>query len=439
MRPEITRDTRTQLPSTQPSRGTPNRSSNRSKARHRAEKPGLPRYLAIGGTTLLTCGIIAASLGFANGGAGAGAAAPSPTSTPLAALVAPPQPEPVVRGSIIATDGVTAGAPEGLVAGGTVVTVHGDHLGSVASANFGGNAGQVVAVTDDAVTISTPPATNLSEGTVPVELFDVAGVPVPVTAADAAVAAPAPADTAPTTPAPATPAPAETAAPAAGETTEIVPKDAKATEKSTDTKAADKKATDVKAAEKKAADMKAAVKKAADAAASVTASALPLSFSYVPDPHVSAQIDYAMKYWNDYNTGTYGVIAGNDCVNFTSQSLIERGWAMDSEWSFDPATKVTSSAWNSSTAFAAYMDAHPERGTALTDDQRAEVKVGDVVQFDWDNSGDRDHTAIVSKVVKSEEGGVEIYYAGHTNDTDYKSVDESVSNTGGSVSYWSIA
>ena len=26
------------------------------------------------------------------------------------------------------------------------------------------------------------------------------------------------------------------------------------------------------------------------------------------------------------------------------------------------------------------------------------VKAGDVVQFDWDNSGDRDHTAIISGI-----------------------------------------
>jgi len=34
--------------------------------------------------------------------------------------------------------------------------------------------------------------------------------------------------------------------------------------------------------------------------------------------------------------------------------------------------------------------------------------------------------------------GVEIYYAGHTNNTDYRSVDESVELTGAGVSYWSV-
>ncbi|MFT2818090.1 amidase domain-containing protein [Leifsonia sp. A12D58] len=61
----------------------------------------------------------------------------------------------------------------------------------------------------------------------------------------------------------------------------------------------------------------------------------------------------------------------------------------------------------------------------------------DVVQFDWDSSGDRDHTGIVTRVDKSE-SGVAIDFAGHTNNGSYKSVDETLANTGGTVSYWSV-
>ena len=160
-----------------------------------------------------------------------------------------------------------------------------------------------------------------------------------------------------------------------------------------------------------------------------------LTFSYVPDPAITAQIDYALAHWNNYNSAVYGAIAGNDCVNFTSQSLLARGWTMDAEWSFSAGQY--SAAWASSTAFAAYLSAHPERATALSDDQRDQVKVGDVVQFDWDDSGDRDHTGIVTRVERTATG-VEIYYAGHTANTDYRSVDASLAAGGGSVSYWSI-
>ncbi|KFF59280.1 hypothetical protein JF66_12540 [Cryobacterium sp. MLB-32] len=163
----------------------------------------------------------------------------------------------------------------------------------------------------------------------------------------------------------------------------------------------------------------------------------PLTFSYVPDPRITAQIDYVNAHWNDYNYAEYGNLRGTDCVNFTSQSLIERGWTMDAEWSFDKAGNYYSPAWASSTAFAAYLTAHPERATPLTDEQRDRVKVGDIVQFDWDRSGDRDHTGIVTNVTKTA-AGITIAYAGHTANTIDNSVDESLAKSGGTVSYFSV-
>jgi hypothetical protein len=160
-----------------------------------------------------------------------------------------------------------------------------------------------------------------------------------------------------------------------------------------------------------------------------------LTFTYVPDPAVTAQIDYVLQYWQHYNAKEYGIITGNDCVNFTSQSLIARGWTMDAEWNAGAGRYST--AWASSTAFAAYLGGHPDRATLLTDAQRSQVKVGDVVQFDWDNSGDRDHTGIVTRVERTD-SGVQISYAGHTNNTDYRSVDDSVRLSGGAAYFWSI-
>jgi Putative amidase domain/IPT/TIG domain len=320
----------------------------------------------LAGSTAAACAVVALSVGFATGGGAVGATAPAPASapTPSSATAVPvvAHPEPVVRGSIIAADGASAGP----VTGGTAVTVTGAELGTVASVTFGGNPGTVVGVSPDTVTISTPPATDFTEGAVEVRLFDLSGEPVRVTGPDAASVDPA-------------------GAPAA----------------------------------------------AAAAVSDV------LTFNYVQDPRVTAELDYALAHWSDYNSEVYGAISGNDCVNFTSQSLIARGWTMDADWSFDTATRQFSPAWDSSTAFAAYLTAHPERGTALTDQQRNLVKVGDVVQFDWDSSGDRDHTGIVTRVDKTADG-VKIYYAGHTANTDYKSVDESLANAGGTVSYWSI-
>jgi hypothetical protein len=158
------------------------------------------------------------------------------------------------------------------------------------------------------------------------------------------------------------------------------------------------------------------------------------------DTAVQAQLAYALTYWSDYNTDDYGVVTGTDCVNFTSQTLIERGWTMDDAWyaSGTGSDFDFSSPWVSSTAFMNYM-MDSGRGTALTDDQRDQVKIGDVVQFDWDNSGDRDHTAVVSKIEGTGDNIV-IYYVGHTDDTDYRSVDYAITekHPGGTAYYWSI-
>ncbi|PXA70342.1 amidase domain-containing protein [Cryobacterium arcticum] len=174
----------------------------------------------------------------------------------------------------------------------------------------------------------------------------------------------------------------------------------------------------------------------ADTRETPTATAAPVEM----DANVQAQLDYALTYWSDYNTDEYGVVDGNDCVNFTSQSLVARGWAMDEDWytSGTGSDFDFSSPWVSSTAFMNYL-ADSGRATALTDDQRDQVKLGDVVQFDWDNSGDRDHTAIVSRIEGSGDDIV-IYYAGHTDDSDYLSVDFAITekHPGGTAYYWSI-
>jgi len=158
------------------------------------------------------------------------------------------------------------------------------------------------------------------------------------------------------------------------------------------------------------------------------------------DPAVQKQLTYALAHWQNYNTAEYGVLGTTDCVNFASQTLIERGWEMDDQWwtSGTGSGFEFSSPWVSSTAFMRYLESSG-RATALTDEQRDQVKLGDIAQFDWDNSGDRDHTAIVSRIEGSGDN-LQIYYAGHTDNTDYRSVDWAitVNHPGASVYYWSV-
>ena len=158
--------------------------------------------------------------------------------------------------------------------------------------------------------------------------------------------------------------------------------------------------------------------------------------------HRLAQLEYAHAHWDDPDAERFGVIDENDCVNFTSQTLLARGWTTDDEWWYDEDGDVyaSSGAWISSTMLRDYLGRHPERATPLTDDQRDQVKVGDIVQFDWDDSGDRDHTGIITAVVTEADGSIDLEYAGHTDATWNRSVDWSITeqHPHGVAYYWSI-
>jgi hypothetical protein len=167
-----------------------------------------------------------------------------------------------------------------------------------------------------------------------------------------------------------------------------------------------------------------------------------LAFEYAVVTPVDAQMTYALAHWQNRNVAEYGSYGDNDCVNFTSQSLIARGWVEDSEWNHtlnSDGTHKYSPAWLSSTAMMRYFAARPELATALTDQQRDQVVIGDVVQFDWDNSGDRDHTGIVSRIEGTGPDRI-IYFAGHSLDSDYRSVDVAITtdHPGGTAYYWHL-
>jgi hypothetical protein len=116
------------------------------------------------------------------------------------------------------------------------------------------------------------------------------------------------------------------------------------------------------------------------------------------ESNILAEVNYAKAHFKNPNTSEFGNLGGTDCVNFMSQNLLARGWKQTADWSHkrNGSNQQYTRAWISSTGFHDYMKQHPELGTELKWSQRSQVSVGDVVQFDWDASGDRDHTAIVS-------------------------------------------
>ncbi|WP_400999989.1 amidase domain-containing protein [Agromyces sp. GXQ0307] len=158
------------------------------------------------------------------------------------------------------------------------------------------------------------------------------------------------------------------------------------------------------------------------------------------DPDVLAQLDYALAYWSDYNVEEWGVLEGNDCVNFASQVLVARGWAQTAEWNHGGDPYASTASWRSSTAMHDWLSRHPELATPLDDGERDEVRLGDIVQFDWDRSGDRDHTGIVTRIERGD-GETRIYFAGHTKDSDYRDVDVAITeeHPGAEVYYWRLA
>ncbi len=204
----------------------------------------------------------------------------------------------------------------------------------------------------------------------------------------------------------------------------------------------DSPATPTKTAQTTDADASAATEEPARATPTDTPAAAPVEAEPALSAPVAAQIDYLLAHWKleTYNSVEWGVLGENDCVNFASQAMIARGWTMDGVWSSPKNGNAydASAAWRSSTAFMNYI-AQAGKATALTDQQRDQVKVGDIVQFDWDNTGDRDHTGIVTRVEKVGDT-VAISFAGHTLDSDYRSVDTAITvdHPGGTAYYWSV-
>ena len=131
---------------------------------------------------------------------------------------------------------------------------------------------------------------------------------------------------------------------------------------------------------------------------------------------VRAQLDYLQTYWENYNLAEWGDYnpLGGDCVNFTSQGLIARGWQMDDQWNSPGASGMASKPWISTTAMEAYLKG---QGFVSNDNDHLDrVRPGDVGIFDWGEKGPGvDHTMTVSKVEYTADGPV-VYFVSHNSD-----------------------
>ncbi|WOF24167.1 amidase domain-containing protein [Microbacterium betulae] len=168
----------------------------------------------------------------------------------------------------------------------------------------------------------------------------------------------------------------------------------------------------------------------------------PLAYLYEARTGVDRQLEYALAHWDDYNVDGYGDYnpLGGDCMNFASQTLVARGWQQSADWYNDGSSATTT--WTYVPAFETWIQGNAEAlgVTRLELDQRDEVKVGDLVMFDWDASGALDHVQVVSEVVREDDGSVSIRMVGHNEDSDYRDLDEAltVDHPGGTAYFWSI-
>jgi hypothetical protein len=142
---------------------------------------------------------------------------------------------------------------------------------------------------------------------------------------------------------------------------------------------------------------------------------------------VQQEIDYVDANWYTQGSTNYAYIPNEDCANFVSEALHSRGWAYTKNW--HPATSTWTTAsidWVSSTHLRGWiLKKYPAitelKGTAAF----SQVKVGDVAQFDWRNTGIRDHTAIVTAVFQVN-GVWQVYVGEHTDPYEYRNVRDMV-------------
>ncbi|AAT88288.1 conserved hypothetical protein [Leifsonia xyli subsp. xyli str. CTCB07] len=167
------------------------------------------------------------------------------------------------------------------------------------------------------------------------------------------------------------------------------------------------------------------------------------TYDYRVQTPVDKQLSYAMTYWKEYNTAEYGDLnpVGGDCANFVSQTLIARGWTMNSEWYNKDAGDDWSPSWGYVLAMDDYLrDNAAKLGlTEYSFDQRDKIKLGDIVMFDWSGDDSLDHVQIVSGVQR-ENSQIKILMAGHNEDSDYRDLDQTITvdHPGGSGFFWSL-
>ncbi|HUB93914.1 MAG TPA: amidase domain-containing protein [Verrucomicrobiae bacterium] len=161
---------------------------------------------------------------------------------------------------------------------------------------------------------------------------------------------------------------------------------------------------------------------------------------------VAAQLAYAIAHWDDTDNATYGNLdsVGGDCANFVSQTLIARGWKMDSQW-YDYGPNDWSAAWGYVPSLDDYLSSNSSKFGLqyLTASQRSQYAVGDIVVFSWEGTPNantqQDHVEMISQIT-NQNGQISVKLASHNNYGLYRDLDEqiTVEHPGATFHVWHL-
>ncbi|WP_445337789.1 amidase domain-containing protein [Clavibacter sp. CFBP 8614] len=166
--------------------------------------------------------------------------------------------------------------------------------------------------------------------------------------------------------------------------------------------------------------------------------------AYAAQTPVDKQLQYALAHWDSYNLKEYGNFnpSGGDCVNFVSQTLIQRGWEMTTEWHNRGGGSDWTYPWIHVPTFDKWLTSNASTLgiTRLELADRDKLKVGDIVIFDWNRNSSPDHTQIVS-AIEPRAGGNIVKMVGHNLDNDFRDLDAAITteHPGAQVHFWSVA
>ena len=145
------------------------------------------------------------------------------------------------------------------------------------------------------------------------------------------------------------------------------------------------------------------------------------TFRWVVQGAVDRELRYLGEHLHRRGGGDYPYYPREDCANFVSQVLHARGLPTTAAWHAGTAD------WANATHLRTYL--LQQRGVEeLTDTQahRALVRIGDVVEFDWDRTGhgDRDHAGVVTRIDTAADGRITVFYSAHTDENADRSAND---------------